>query len=183
MPRLSRWTWGIIGAIFCLSILWIMLPSLPSDKSLRNHFLNHRAEFDSLLEMAQQDKTVNAIWPNEMEMTGPKSDSSYIPYPPATLGFPADRFAHYQELLKSINAESLIRWEDGSILLGTGGWGFASYGVRWGYIWLPTPPNKAQTIPSMDNLRQSIKNRSSTEAEDFTRFCPLAEQWYIFFRG
>jgi hypothetical protein len=182
--KLSRWAWSLITlAVVVLAAItafhWCF--SLPSDSSLQSNFTQHRSDFDAMRTLFQQDQAVDIIWQDKVEMRDPKADSAYVPHSPSELGFPADRFAKYQALLKSTGTKALIRMEDGSIRLGTGGWGFASYGPRWGYEWMPIPPDKDQTASNMKELLQSLHRGSSSNEEAGERYILLGDHWYFWF--
>jgi hypothetical protein len=81
-------------------------------------------------------------------------------------------------MLTSIGAVSFWRGRDGSYHFSKGGWGFASYGARWGYELRDNPPPPDQIIDSVDHFKQSISHNLPDEPHYF-RYRLIKDNWYI----
>ncbi len=176
-------TFWALGAILIIAGIGCPLASdrLPSDKSLVDHFDSHESTYKSLVDMLRHDKTITSIYVynNEMSMDTTSLDKAlYFVRPFADYGFPADRFKTYKDMLTSIGAVSFWRGRDGSYHFSKGGWGFASYGARWGYELRDSPPPADKIIDSVDHFKQSINHNLPDEPHYF-RYRLMKDNWYI----
>jgi hypothetical protein len=176
-------TFWVLGTILIIAGIGYPLASdrLPSDKNLVDHFDSHESTYKSLVDMLSQDKTITSIYVynNEMSRDATSLDKAlYFVRPFADYGFSPDRFRTYKDMLTSIGAVSFWRGRDGSFHFSKGGWGFASYGARWGYEFRDNPPPSDKIIDSVDHFKQSINHNLPDEPHYF-RYRLIKDNWYI----
>jgi hypothetical protein len=166
---------AVIGIILCLFALTCCF-RLPDDKSLRGYFHAHETTYQTLLGMLQEDKNITRICQGEIAIHDPKDPvSDIIVKPVDQTNFPQNRFDRYRKLIAEVDAESI--WQDGdkSVLFSKGGWGFAGYGPRWGYVWLSTPPSQREMLTTMDDFR-----KRGPYPNDTRRYVLIEDHWYMF---
>src|ERR1700733_8204917 len=108
---------------------------LPADRQMRSFFTDHREAFVSLKSMRSEDRNVHRIWQGQFAVHRPGDNvSDRIPRPANESGLSAAKIEAYDKLASELQAWNIRSDDDGSVTLINGGWGFAGYGPRWGYV-------------------------------------------------
>src|SRR5687767_4467263 len=113
-----------------------------SDTWMREHLVRHRAEFDRLVQMSNEDYGASAVIRISSDFTRLKGNWAW-PRPERNWGIPKTRWDEYRALFRALQLPSgLERVGEGyqQVQLMVHGVGVASEGREYGYLWTPTPP-------------------------------------------
>jgi hypothetical protein len=155
-----------------LSISTAALADLrPSDKQLRSTFFSHKAQFEELLKMSQEDTRVTRIAPDftwlENDMTWPRKD----------IGLSEERWNRYRTLFKALGiGAGMSRGSisaSGIYFIVTAE-GTVSTGATKGYVYVAETPRPI--VGSLDKKPLPPPTNGHLIA-----YATLDEHWYLFY--
>jgi hypothetical protein len=155
---------GLMSYLRTLS-LW------PGQETLINNFQAHRAAYERLRNMLQQDEQIGRVGSSGVETT----NSAGMSIPPKG-DFPLDRYNEYLSLLKAVGgtAASRSRAEHPNLCTYVWGWGWAGYTRHAAICWLAQEPSNQ--VDDLDGFEKSPRGDG-----DKRRFIykHIDENWYI----
>ena len=144
----------LISGVF-LGLRYFMRP--PSEAKLLANFHTHRAAFEQLRDMLQEDKQINRLaeWGVHVQEGG-------ISKPPAG-NFPVERFQRYLTLLKEADAIGVSRDDSPHPYLSVLVWasGFAGDSVHISICW--TYDEVPRQVPNFDDYYRTHKAPAGTD--------------------
>jgi hypothetical protein len=117
-----------------LAMCWYTRP--PSDDAVVAEFERNAQQYAAVVHMLEKDPRVETIAETFVFATGRRHWYPGV----AELGITTDRLLEYRGILKTIGAERLDRYEDGSVQFGVWGSGFAGHTHHKGVVWLTREP-------------------------------------------
>lgn len=120
--------------IAILIVTFYIRSRAPSEARMIANFREHKAQFEQLRLMIQQDKRVRSLssgWLSDQNMNSTDD--------PMSLGISKQRWARYQSLLKSVGADSISN-RNNYIRFYVFGGGFTDTSWSIGYAWSAEPP-------------------------------------------
>jgi hypothetical protein len=175
-------------AVFCLGVLvvgagsWFIVGfDEPNDKLLEQRFNNHRADFERLITMLDQDRQMAMITPRRLEPDGPANP----PLAGVGGGISDARWNDYKTLLHKTRLQSIPRRKSGDIELSAWSNGFAGTGTYLVYIHC-----SQSALAQSDStwIWPCVESKSSGRGRDDTRhdgfidvyhYYRIASNWYI----
>jgi hypothetical protein len=143
------------------------LVSRITDQSMIANFHRHRAEFEQLAEMAQEDRQFVRIAP---DFTSPAlwTMRSGTPVPP----LPSERWDEYRALFRTTDLRDGVTNRDTRIEFDYWAYGFLDGAAYQGYAYSPEP--LAPVVESIENARRTSKRGT-------TVYRPIGDGWYLYF--
>ncbi len=173
MSRSSRLRLLAACMLFLLPILACVLPVSgpnPTDKTLIAAFEMHRADFEALLTMWQEDRArAGELEKISLDYTRPDDLE--------TLGISTARLEEYRQLLQRIGALSISTdFRDGVEVLVWAGGAMPDDGAYQGYLYLPTGLRTDITqVSEVDPYEVGAQNEPVWVAR------PIDDNWYIYY--
>ena len=133
----------------------------PSDDRLIKNFVRHRADFEQILAMIQEDPNAKRIASDFIIPEGVISQ---------------ERWSAYRELFRRAGVEDGIgNWgPKGPVIFFVSGIGLVTGGSTKGYAFLPDAPNPGSTY-------KSLNSRPPELASNARAYRPIADDWYIYY--
>jgi hypothetical protein len=166
---LSRLAAG--SGFFFLASLSAACAGHPSDAVLGRRLVEHHAEFDSLVSMAQIDSHVTRI---AQDFTWLDSSAAW-PRPNDRLGFSQERWNDYRRRFRSLGLDlGITRTEDepGVVFLDVSGVGMVTGGASKGY---------AYSLRPLTPIVASLDDPDTGGRKNGRLYKPLGGQWYIYY--
>ena len=146
-----------------------------SDEALQARFLAHRADFERLVAMANEDNHLTRIAP---DFTRLDDDASW---PRKNVGISEQRWNDYRQLFQKVGAKTGIsRSEDSpGIFISIFTQGLVPSGSEKGFVYSQTP---------LSPVRKSLDNRPPQALWDgpdhnhILVYRPIGDHWYIFYQ-
>jgi hypothetical protein len=139
-----------------------------SDEELIANFQSHKAEFNRMLQMINEDKDLARV---DYDWTSPEN--------PRTVGISQERIDEYRSLFRRAGVPrgfSAFQSKD-SIEFIASSQGLAVSGSSKGYLYAKEPPSRV--IDNLDNYRA----QKSTLSPAFPVFRHIEGNWYLFFEA
>jgi hypothetical protein len=169
----------IAFAILGLSAVGVTAPSatrraVPSDEALRIRFFDHRADFESLVTMANEDSHLTRIAP---DFTWLDNDAGW---PRENVGITGQRWSDYKQLFLRVGtAVGICRGTDPTrIIIPIAAFGLVPTGFEKGIVYSEEPLS-----PIMKTLDQRPPDKfwDGPDRSHVLVYKPIENHWYIFY--
>jgi hypothetical protein len=163
----------LVGLVLlALAVMWSC--AAPSDASLSKRFRSHRAEFDTLSRMSQQDSEVLRI---DDDFIGLKNNWAW-PRPEAKCWIAADRWNEYRRLFRSAGVSSGVsKDESGNVYFVVHTYGLVVGGSTKGLVHCLNTGDALKVFLPCAEQRDRGQDGVKTEGSSYRR---LEADWYIF---
>ena len=157
--------------IFCGSVaLYRQRPDLPADKSLIKNFQKHRADFEKLARMVNEDRDLRGIIGGHLHSADSRtSDQAYEEE------FSEERLSEYHLLFSRLIdyrvERLLLKYDRGLVILVSSDW-IAPDDVEKGYFYSRVEPGPL--VGSLDKFGFASKG---------IFYKKIDEHWYLYFEG
>ena len=118
--------------------------SQKSDAWMRQHLAEHRADFERLVRMANEDYDRTQVIRIAYDFTRTESTWAW-PRPQSEWGLTNDRWEEYRTLFKRLSLPSGLERVGGGVQFTVYGFGMAGEGREYGFLWRETPPAQIKT--------------------------------------
>ena len=154
----------------------------PTDEEMIASFREHRAEFEQLRTMMEQDEGLARVDPYWTE-----------PEDPASIGVPPERIAEYRSLSKKLALErGVAGFGDKAqrIQFLASARGLSVSGSSKSFVWLGTPPQPTETPVIVENLDNHVRQKQQERSAYFDKhkrrmsgsihaFREIEPHWYL----
>ena len=142
-----------------------------SDSELKHHFLAHKADFEKLVGMSQEDVHLQRIAPDFTWL-----DNS-VAWPRKNVGISEQRWDEYRRLFRSVGVSVGINKDidHGRVFFPIVSEGLAPSGYTKGLVYSPTPLG-----PVLDSLDKAPPKRY-WERDHVLAYKRIQDHWYIYF--
>ena len=167
-----------VGAAILGLLVWGCGPHPPSDAELQERFDSHRAEYERLVQMMDEDWQMARVAP---DFTW-KQDNLAWPRPESQWGISRQRWDEYRKIFDQAGVkDGVTRSERSSdIILDVWSWGIVPAGTSVGYLHCGAPRNGySHTEPACIENRESGKGFYGTSTSYGYRYKKIAPDWYI----
>lgn len=163
-------------SILCAIALFVAHARYPSDAALRARFFAHRADFESLVSMANEDSHLTRIAPR---FTWLDND---VAWPRKNVGISEQRWNQYRQLFRNIGAsEGIIKGtHPDRIIIPVASVGLVPAGSAKGLVY-----SKVPLTPVLKSLDESppAKYRDGPDHTHLLVYKPIAPHWYIYYES
>jgi hypothetical protein len=158
--------------LLCALGLAVTRSTWRSDAALKSHFLRHRADFEKLLSMAQEDAHVVRVAP---DFTWLDDDFAW---PRKNVGISAERWDEYRKLFRQVDVASGLRkdLDPPRIFFPVISEGLVPSGYEKGLVYSPTPLS-----PVLRSLDEKPPDQF-WEGSHVLVYRPVGDHWYIYFK-
>jgi hypothetical protein len=174
-PRWRSWINTIVGGLLCLLMLLSQIPDFcffHPDIQLKLQFYEHRAEFEKLIAMVQEDSQIDGVGDDLTSL-----DSSSSP-PRPTGGVSQARWDEYRRLFRKTGASYGIERDDypPALHFPLALVGFILSSEEKGIAYSPEPLS-----PVMESLDRFPPDSMYDRKGHVVVYKPIADHWYIYY--
>jgi len=155
---------SIFAVVALTCVAGLSDPPHRTDEALLENFRRHRADFERLREMVDQDKALLGV-----------TDDRTQPDDPEAVGIPASRIAEFRALLKALGIRGglKISADRGTIELTASARGVVTHNSSKGYMYMAAPAGRT-LLDSLDEVTAKGVGSGLRRIEG---------NWYLFFEG
>jgi len=163
-----------LGALAAIALSAAPKP-LPSDEALRARFLGHRADFEKLVAMANEDNNLTRI---ALDFTWLDDDVSW---PRKDVGISAQRWTDYRQIFQKVGAsEGILNYTNPTLIFfPIASMGLVPAGSEKGLVYSQTSLNPV--LKSLDE-KPSDALWDGPDRSHVLAYKPIGDHWYIYYK-
>lgn len=169
----------ILVAILGLSLVGVITASathrpFPSDEALRSRFVAHRADFQRLVDMANEDAQLTRIAP---DFTWLQDD---VAWPRKNVGISEERWNEYRQIFRRVGAfDGILKGtHPNRVIFPIASAGLVPSGFSKGLVYSKTP--LGPVLKSLDK-RPPDKDWNGPDRSHVLVYEPIDNHWYIYY--
>lgn len=151
-------------------LVWSAVHPLPSDEQMRDRWHAHRADFDSLRALVNDDRHLTEVIRSMNGVTFVNHVTGVVRHAPdLAIGMSMERWREHHRLMRELGVKmGIARGEGGRVTLWIAERGLVVGEVRKGYVWSPEPLSPVWT--SLDE---------AADAKADVAYRPLGGGWWL----